>query len=1360
MELSANAQKIAESRYFWDNETKWDHLAERICRENAKNEGDKAEKYYGEFYSIIEPLDFIPAGRILRNLGKLRPSTSNCNFLPLEDSIESIGETLKNYLIISSYGGGNGIDFSALRPKGAPLITKGGNSSGLVSFMEIFNHAGKRIETGGARRSAGIALCHISHPEIREFINAKIKHNKLTQFNISVIVDSGFLKAVEEDNEWDLKFAGKVYETVRARELWDMILNNMLEHSEPGLINWDNLRKNNSYYFSPIRGVNPCVTGNTLVAVADGRGNVPIKQLADEGKDVPVFCSDSNNNVTVRLMRNPRITGYKERILKITLNDGSIIRCTENHGILMLDGTYKRADELKENDRLHHAVKFHASFKDVFLRANSRSQDYVWWNVGKSTNKAEHRIIAEFNLGRKLKPGEIVHHNDFNGLNNEWVNLEPMLKKDHDKLHAQDMLGRNNPVNRFPEKNWLIKQNWSGKNNGRWTGLTPEEIFQIAIDLMRNIGRKVTKDEWQKYCKTNSIPWSNCAFGKYKSASSMLKAAAKEAGVYMKGYELKAYRKFLVLKDTTDLDVFFENGSIWVNKQCENCGRIFSVKWHRREQSYCSTRCAGTSKAAFLGQVKYAMEKGYKHRMMNYNIVSIEEDGYEDVYNGTVDEFHNFYVMVSESKTENGKKKFNYINNLQCGELPLEEFGCCNLGALVLPHFIINKNTDWKKLSRTIKIAVRFMDNVIDLAYYPIPQQEIVVKNARRIGLGTMGLADYLFMKEIRYGSERAIAEVEKLYRFIRDEAYIASVELAKEKGAFPKYNRIDYASASFVRKLPAKIRMLIKENSIRNVTLTTAAPTGCLVDGTLISSEIGTKRIKEKKKINLRVGRGRNSTKSDFKDVHIKAYYDQGIAKTKSIKTKHGYKLQGTFDHKVRVLTDGNGYSWKSLGDIEKGDLVVLKKGFLYDKRQTWLSDHKAELLGYYMADGWWTVNGRSHRLYFETSNNNEAEYISNLIYKSFGDVFKIKVYKRDRLDSKSVRLEIGNKQLYDWFQKHGCIKYGAINAFIPDIILSGSLNNIISFISGYHRGNGHIRKEDNRIGFTTISETMANQIQTILLGLGFVSHLKETKENNSIIEGREVFARGKAYRISVNRYNSVKLLKLLYNIDVSLPKNGDRELIILTPDELMHFNSQHLSYTKDRFSSNNNVICTTKANYISRIDSMNWFVKNDLCFDVVSETNVYDNMHVNDLEIYEDSHTYIANGFITHNTTSLLADVVGGIEPLPFKGYLRSDRVSDRIYIHPLCKEHYDSEWFVDSYDLKPEEHLEMQSTIAKYLDGSVSKTILLPKSSTAEDLSKILLEYIYDLKGVTVYRDESREKQVYYRMSRKEKRDREIH
>jgi ribonucleoside-diphosphate reductase alpha chain len=123
---------------------------------------------------------------------------------------------------------------------------------------------------------------------------------------------------------------------------------------------------------------------------------------------------------------------------------------------------------------------------------------------------------------------------------------------------------------------------------------------------------------------------------------------------------------------------------------------------------------------------------------------------------------------------------------------------------------------------------------------------------------------------------------------------------------------------------------------------------------------------------------------------------------------------------------------------------------------------------------------------------------------------------------------------------------------------------------------------------------------------------------------------------------------------------------------------------------------------------------------------------------------------------TTSLLAGVTSGIEPLVCKAYTRKDRISDRTYIHPLIKTFPDNkipDWFVDVFDLKPKDHLETQAIIQKFTDGAVSKTINLPAKTTANDLSKLLLEYIWELKGVTVYRDGSREKQVIYPMNKTE-------
>ena len=122
---------------------------------------------------------------------------------------------------------------------------------------------------------------------------------------------------------------------------------------------------------------------------------------------------------------------------------------------------------------------------------------------------------------------------------------------------------------------------------------------------------------------------------------------------------------------------------------------------------------------------------------------------------------------------------------------------------------------------------------------------------------------------------------------------------------------------------------------------------------------------------------------------------------------------------------------------------------------------------------------------------------------------------------------------------------------------------------------------------------------------------------------------------------------------------------------------------------------------------------------------------------------------------TISLLADYSSAIEPLFAKAFERKDRVGNRIYIHPKYQELIENDeetpdWYVDAFELEPKDHFEMQVACQKFCDASVSKTINLPAETTKEDLSALLLEYIYDLKGVTVYRDGSREGQILNKMS----------
>lgn len=257
MILSESSNLIFKQRYAIHEDESWQELSERVAQGGAQVERDI--RYWKDaFASDIYNMLFLPGGRILRNVGRPRGSLFNCYVEPLDDSMEQIGDFQKNCGILWSEGGGVGCNASFLRPEDAPIIQKGGESSGPISFLKWANAGANCIKTGGARRAAALAMMNVNHPDIIKFINAKLVDGELNCFNISAAVTEDFLQAVEADDDWDLVWKTKVWRTVKAREIWDLILKNMVECAEPGLINWDNLRSNNSYYFDPILSTNPC----------------------------------------------------------------------------------------------------------------------------------------------------------------------------------------------------------------------------------------------------------------------------------------------------------------------------------------------------------------------------------------------------------------------------------------------------------------------------------------------------------------------------------------------------------------------------------------------------------------------------------------------------------------------------------------------------------------------------------------------------------------------------------------------------------------------------------------------------------------------------------------------------------------------------------------------------------------------------------------------------------------------------------------------------------------------------------------------------------------------------------------------
>lgn len=241
---------------------------EEMFRRVASNVA-KAELLYGgdpreaeeSFYEAMSSLEFLPNSPTLMNAGRELQQLAACFVLPVEDSVAGIFESVKQAAIIHQSGGGTGFAFSRLRPKNDIVSTSGGPASGPVSFIRIFNESTEVINQGGFRRGANMAVLHVQHPDILEFIHSKSHQGVLTNFNISVGVTDAFMKAVEEDGEYELinPRTGKAVKRLKAREVFSQIVEEAWKTGEPGMLFLDTINATNpTPALGVIESTNPC----------------------------------------------------------------------------------------------------------------------------------------------------------------------------------------------------------------------------------------------------------------------------------------------------------------------------------------------------------------------------------------------------------------------------------------------------------------------------------------------------------------------------------------------------------------------------------------------------------------------------------------------------------------------------------------------------------------------------------------------------------------------------------------------------------------------------------------------------------------------------------------------------------------------------------------------------------------------------------------------------------------------------------------------------------------------------------------------------------------------------------------------
>ena len=334
-QLTETAETVLERRYYLKDAAgqpleNWETLCRRVSDAVAGVDRDLPdfEGLSDRFFGMIYTLDFLPNSPCLMNAGTDLGQLSACFVLPVDDSMDGIFSAVRNGALVHKTGGGTGYSFSRLRPKSSAVQSTQGVASGPLSFMQVFDAATETIKQGGKRRGANMGVLRVDHPDILDFIVAKQDQTRFTNFNFSVAITDAFMAAVRNDLEYDLidPSTREVVDTLRAREVFDRIVDLAWHNGEPGVLFIDAANRDNTTpQLGDFEATNPCVTGDTWVLT--GQGPRRVSELLGQPCELVV-----DGNRWRSTDAGFFATGHKETLTLQTV-EGHSLRLTADHPV-------------------------------------------------------------------------------------------------------------------------------------------------------------------------------------------------------------------------------------------------------------------------------------------------------------------------------------------------------------------------------------------------------------------------------------------------------------------------------------------------------------------------------------------------------------------------------------------------------------------------------------------------------------------------------------------------------------------------------------------------------------------------------------------------------------------------------------------------------------------------------------------------------------------------------------------------------------------------------------------------------------------------------------------------------------------